>query len=93
MNYNSSNLFYSEIVMKFKKSIINLNKKIFNNSKNLSYINELQHNAKTVGQISVNTPVIKENSVRNVHLDNANKLYTGLYYFRDKHDDTEGGGI
>lgn len=44
-------------------------------------------------QISINTPVTKPSSVRNAHIDNTNKLFSGLYYIRRDNDDSEGGDL
>lgn len=44
-------------------------------------------------QISVNTPVINPGSVRKCHLDSPNKIYSGLIYFRQPYDDSDGGHL
>ena len=44
--------------------------------------------------VSANSPVQENsNSVRRAHLDQPTKLYTGLYYLRDKNDHTNGGDL
>lgn len=44
-------------------------------------------------QICVNTPVVNyPSSVRGPHVDNANKLFAGLYYLRDPRDTNSTGG-
>jgi hypothetical protein len=44
-------------------------------------------------QISINSAVRKSNSVRKIHLDNANKLFSGLFYLRSPDDDSVGGNL
>jgi len=44
-------------------------------------------------QISVNTPVTIKSSVRGIHTDNTNKLYSGLFYLRLPNDYSEGGDL
>lgn len=44
--------------------------------------------------VSANSPVKeKSNKVRSAHLDQPSKLYTGLFYLRDKNDNTPGGDL
>lgn len=42
-------------------------------------------------QISGNSPVRERSSVRGAHVDQGNKIFTGLLYLRDVVDDSEGG--
>jgi hypothetical protein len=44
-------------------------------------------------QISLNTPVLKESSVRKIHVDSENKIYSGLFYLRQPQDDSLGGDL
>lgn len=44
-------------------------------------------------QISVNTPAITKNSVRQAHVDNENKLFSGLFYLRQPDDNSIGGNL
>ena len=44
-------------------------------------------------QISINTPVLKESSVRKIHVDSENKIYSGLFYLRLPQDDSIGGDL
>jgi len=45
-------------------------------------------------QIAVNTPVIKKpSSVKIAHVDNSNKLFSGLFYLRPDIDDSVGGSL
>lgn len=44
-------------------------------------------------QISGNTPVSAASSVKTVHVDSGNKLFTGLLYLRLPEDDSRGGDL
>lgn len=44
-------------------------------------------------QISINSPVKKSNSVRKIHVDNSNKLFSGLFYLRSPDDNSTGGDL
>jgi hypothetical protein len=44
-------------------------------------------------QIAGNTPVTEASSVKTVHIDSNNKLYTGLLYLRAPEDDSVGGDL
>ena len=44
-------------------------------------------------QISINTPVNYSTSVRKVHTDNINKLFSSLFYLRQPNDDSVGGNL
>ena len=43
--------------------------------------------------MSINTPVIQAGSVRAIHTDHGDKLYSGLYYLRRPEDDSVGGNL
>lgn len=47
----------------------------------------------TDAQISGNTPVITASSVRTTHVDNGDKLYSGLFYMRPATYDAVGGDL
>lgn len=44
-------------------------------------------------QIAGNTPVLAPSSVKTVHVDSGNKLFTGLLYLRLPEDDSQGGDL
>ena len=44
-------------------------------------------------QISLNTPALKESSVRKIHVDSENKIYSGLFYLRQPQDNSLGGDL
>ena len=44
-------------------------------------------------QISINTAVSKPTSVRKVHVDSENKIFSGLFYLRLPEDESSGGDL
>ena len=44
-------------------------------------------------QISINTPVTEVSSVRSIHVDAGDKLFSALYYLRQPNDNTTGGDL
>lgn len=44
-------------------------------------------------QFVMNTPVTHVSSVKNPHVDLCDKIFSGLFYFRDPADTTEGGDL
>ena len=88
ISYHSSKDFYLEVIEIFKKEILNKFSKKFKNENFLRDLNVI-NNMST----SINTPVKEKSTVRGAHLDNLNKLFTGLFYIRDKDDHTDGGDL
>ncbi len=88
ISYHSSKVFLNEIVSIFSKDILNFHKKKLRNT-------DFLINLKTNNRLStsVNTPVITSNSVRGAHLDNLNKLFTGLFYMKHDDDISSGGDL
>jgi hypothetical protein len=44
-------------------------------------------------QVGMNSPVKEPSAVKGLHLDDGVELFAGLFYVRDKHDDTPGGDL
>lgn len=44
-------------------------------------------------QFGMNSPVLRESSVRTAHIDNPKKIYNALLYCRSPDDDSEGGDL
>ena len=88
ISYHSSMEFYHEILSVFEDIILQKFPNIF---KNKNYLYDLG----TSNQLStsINTPVIKNTSARGAHLDNLNKLFTGLFYMRSEKDNSQGGDL
>lgn len=95
IHYHSSAHFFNEILSVFKP---------FFSDYEFNYYSEFssgirgqdRHKDKQIlldAQISINTPVHKTSSVRKVHVDNTNKLFSGLYYLRRPNDDSSGGDL
>ena len=101
INFHSSQKFFHEVVKIFDASIVS------NNSLQLSSIKELldlrvgtrnidsfkTHDLLLDSQIAINSPVLKKSSVRKIHVDHTNKLYSGMLYLRQPHDDAIGGDL
>ena len=88
ISYHSSKDFLNEIVPFFSSEILNLYQKKI---KNINYLLDLETNNRL--STSVNTPVITSSSVRGAHLDNLNKLFTGLFYMKYDDDNSSGGDL
>ena len=95
ISYHSSEYFFKEVLEAFKTCI-----------PEKDYLNYLDLKVGKRGidkhkdgqilldsQISINTPVQSPSSVRKAHVDNTNKLFSGLYYLRRKEDDSQGGDL
>ena len=56
---------------------------------------EKLYNCNSVNRFStsINTPVLEASSVRSAHLDNLNKLFTGLFYMKQDDDKSTGGDL
>lgn len=95
INYHSSELFYKEVLEAFKGA---LTKEDFNNyyryQTGIRGIDSHKPNHILLdAQISINTPVSIDSSVRKAHVDNTNKLFSGLFYLRKPNDDSSGGNL
>lgn len=95
IKYHSSDEFFREILSIFKP---------FFSDDEFNYYSEFSsgirgldsHKDKQIlldAQISINSPVSKTSSVRKAHVDNTNKLFSGLYYLRRPNDDSRGGDL
>ena len=100
ISYHTSDDFYREILKLFNKDIKNIYPNIENKLgkklKELKTNIRFDNNKKDVTldcQISMNSPVTTSSRVIGLHVDNQNKLFTGLLYFRDKDDNSVGGDL
>jgi hypothetical protein len=99
--YRTASEFFGEVIELFYKAIIGLYssqfsdyKKIINLKAGIRCVDDFtQSDILLDAQISGNTPVVNPSSVRTTHIDEANKLFSGLYYLRPDHDDSEGGDL
>lgn len=95
INYHSSKEFFQEVIQVFKPCLSeNEYESYLKFSSGIRGIDS--HKEKQVlldAQISINTPVIKTTSVRKAHVDNTNKLFSGLYYLRSPDDNSKGGDL
>lgn len=51
------------------------------------------HDIRLDCQFVVNTPVTEVSSVKGAHIDVADKIFSALFYFRDRADDSAGGNL
>ena len=96
IEYHSSHKFFIEVINAFESC---LQEDAFNKYINCSSgVRGIDHHSKSKeilldAQISVNTPVQHSTSVRNAHVDNSNKLFSGLFYLRKADDQSVGGDL
>ena len=83
--YHSSDLHFKNMYKIFEDDL----KKIY--SKLSEEILEKSNDFKHFCQPSINTPVKRYTTVLTPHLDRNDTLFTGLFYLRDKNDQTHGG--
>ena len=100
ISYHTSDDFYREILKLFKKDIKQIYPDIENTLgkkfKELKTNIRFDDNKKDISldcQISMNSPVINDSAVRGLHIDEPNKLFAGLLYFKDKNDNSVGGDL
>lgn len=100
ISYHTSYNFYMEIIKLFKNEIkkiypdleIKLGKKLKKLQTNIQFDNQI-NDISLDCQISINSPVKNNSRVIGLHIDEPNKLFTGLLYFRDKNDNSIGGNL
>jgi hypothetical protein len=101
VSYHTSSAFFNEIIELFYKGIIELYasqfpdyEKIKSLRPGIRYLdNFMKDDILLDAQISGNTPVVDASSVRTTHVDENDKLFSGLYYLRPDNDDSEGGDL
>ena len=95
IDYHSSHGFFQEVIEVFKPCLSDNEYAFYIQfASGIRGVNE--HKKKQIlldAQISINTPVIKASSVRKAHVDNTNKLFSGLYYLRSGDDNSQGGDL
>jgi len=101
VSYHVSDQFWTELCRVFGVNLQVLLKKVENRkclspSRNIGTRfkdNFETHDLLLDAQISGNTPVQIPTSVRGVHLDAGDKIFSGLYYLRSADDDSTGGDL
>lgn len=101
LDYHSSQDFFKEFIQLFGDQITKKYRDIFPNKEALEALNTgiFQQDQLNVYDLlmntamSINTPVIQTGSVRAIHTDHGDKLYSGLYYLRRPQDDSIGGNL
>lgn len=102
INFHVSNLFFEEFIEIFGDYICQINPNYFKTHEDLKRLRTGKKgiSAKENADVfldcyaSINTPVHQKNSVRQMHVDNGNKLYSALLYLRPENDqDSQGGNL
>jgi hypothetical protein len=101
VNYHHSRQFLGEVTGMFGDAIVRHYPETFPDRDHLSKLRAGVRNIDTFdnadvlidAMISINTPVTREGSVRQAHLDNPDKLFTALYYLRRPENKTKGGNL
>ncbi len=95
IDYHSSESFFMEVLEVFKNHISRDDYEKYRNMKSSKRGSEIHEEDKMYldAQISINSPVTKTSSVRKIHVDNSNKLFSGLFYLRLPEDDSVGGNL
>lgn len=95
IDYHSSESFFKEVLEVFKNHISRDDYEKYRNMKSTKRGSEIHEEDKMYldAQISINSPVTKTSSVRKIHVDNSNKLFSGLFYLRLPEDDSVGGNL
>ena len=93
--YHSSHAFFIEVLQIFKSCF---DENIYRSYSEFSsgvrgHDHHKERQILLDAQISINTPVTQSSSVRKAHVDNTNKLFSGLYYLRKENDDSVGGDL
>ena len=96
--YHSSNEFFYEFINIFKIALEDCYNLDFDSLKNYKVGRREEHSFLSKdflldAQISINTPALTKNSVRQAHVDNENKLFSGLFYLRQPDDNSIGGNL
>lgn len=99
--YHASPAFFAEVVDVFGAEIVQLFPRFFPDEAALRRLKLgvrnrdefANHDLLMDAQISGNTPVVEPSSVKTVHIDSNNKLFTGLLYLRAPEDDSVGGDL
>lgn len=101
IEFHSTQDFLTQIIEVFGEHIVRQNPRQYPTLEHLHqlkagrrYINSFSEaDVLMDAHISTNSPVTKVCSVRQVHVDNPNKLFSGLIYFRQPEDDSVGGNL
>jgi hypothetical protein len=97
--FHSSKYFFSQILQLFKDHLPQKNElsNIVNNKKisvGRRKVDSFESSDILMdAQISINSPVIKKSSVRKIHVDHPNKIFSGLFYLRMPKDESGGGDL
>lgn len=93
ISYHSSEKFFFEFIDLFQDHFKDSSslKNLYIGRRNEDSFND--YDVLLDAQISINTAVSKPSSVRKVHVDSENKIFSGLFYLRQPQDDSIGGDL
>lgn len=91
--YHTSSAFYADVLRVFGKHVAAMYPELDIVRTGVRGIHEHEPGKILLdAQFGINTPVVgAPSSVRGVHIDNGDKLFNGLLYFRHPEDGTDGG--
>lgn len=101
LDYHSSHDFFEAFLDLFGQSIVELYGSFYPTVETLRQLrtgifqkNDFsKHDLVMNTAMSINTPVIQSGSVRAIHTDHGDKLFSGLFYLRRPQDDSIGGNL
>lgn len=101
LDYHSSQAFFEEFVDLFGKQVVEMYGEFYPSIAALKQLrtgvfqqdNLDLHDLVMNTAMSINTPVTQLSSVRAIHTDHGDKLYSGLYYLRRPKDNSIGGNL
>lgn len=101
IKFHTSQEFFYELIEIFGNEIIKKNDRYFSSLADLQNmrvgtrdIDSLKnHDILLDTQISTNSAVTSISSVREIHVDHTNKLFSGMLYLRQPDDDSNGGNL
>lgn len=101
LEFHSSDAFLKEVVSIFGAEICKAFPKHYPNQEALNKLvtgrkgldNKAQTDILLDTAMSINTPVTKTSSVRAIHTDHGDKLFSALFYLRRPKDDSTGGNL
>ena len=101
IEFHTSQEFFAELIKIFGHEIIKQNRNSFPSISSLLNMRVGTRNLDSTencdiyldAQISTNSAVTSISSVREIHLDHTNKLFSGMLYLRQPDDDSNGGNL
>ena len=101
IEFHTSKEFFAELIKIFGHAIVKMNHGTFPSISSLLNMRVGTRNLDSTencdiyldAQISTNSAVTSISSVREIHVDHTNKLFSGMLYLRQPDDDSNGGNL